>query len=396
MTKIGIVIDRIIVGGVEKIAIQEVRALRKAGAEAYLIVLRRKSIAINAYDDLLEDIPVVYLDDRLPSFLRFSFPMPFFHFFALFHLTYPIMLPFIVKKNEFDYLFVHGTYTSLAVRNISRKQRIPASALIWDPIVYIIDRVYADRIPKIILPIMRQLCIKIDKYILKSFQSIVLGSDAHLELVKSLHPNGKYSVLYPAVNPTASFETKENYIMAATAWKAGKNPEYFVEIIKELPEVTIKLVGRWIDEDYKARFIKFLKENDATDHIEIIGGVSEERLSELYGKALVLLQTNFDPGFGMPALEAAAQGTTFIIPRDQGVCKLFIDGEDGFYTKEHDTQDIVSKLKYLTANKDVAVAMGQTGWKRVKDKYSWDAHAGEIIALYKDQDHQVRADKELL
>ena len=65
--KIGVLIDRLNVGGVEKIAIEEVRALIEAGHDAYLVVLRRKAVVENAFPDLLKDVPVIYLDDRLPS-----------------------------------------------------------------------------------------------------------------------------------------------------------------------------------------------------------------------------------------------------------------------------------------------------------------------------------------
>jgi len=46
--KIGILIDRLNVGGVEKIAVQEVRALKEMNIDATLLVLSRKTIVKNA------------------------------------------------------------------------------------------------------------------------------------------------------------------------------------------------------------------------------------------------------------------------------------------------------------------------------------------------------------
>src|SRR6185503_15157075 len=109
--KIGVLIVRINPGGVEKIAIQEVRALIKEGHEASLIVMSRKANGPLPFKDLLEGLPIVYLDDRVPRVLRWNVKIPFFYFFNLIHLTYPLILPFLIKKHEYDFFFIHNTYT---------------------------------------------------------------------------------------------------------------------------------------------------------------------------------------------------------------------------------------------------------------------------------------------
>ena len=89
--KIGILIDRLNVGGVEKIAIEQVRSLREEKVDAYLVILRRKAVVSNAFPELLKKIPIIYLDDRLPEILRFSFKFPVFYFFSsVFSLVHQI------------------------------------------------------------------------------------------------------------------------------------------------------------------------------------------------------------------------------------------------------------------------------------------------------------------
>jgi len=85
----------------------------------------------------------------------------------------------------------------------------------------------------------------------------------------------------------------------------------------------------------------------------------------------------------MPALEAAGHGTTFIIPRGQGVCKLFRNKVDGFYTKEKDTRTIVKYIKKLINNKYLAVEMGEHAWQTVKKNYSWKKHAQQLMNIIK-------------
>jgi len=98
--------------------------------------------------------------------------------------------------------------------------------------------------------------------------------------------------------------------------------------------------------------------------------VIERDLQKYYAEATVLLQTNDDKGFGMPALEAAGNGTTFIIPEGQGVCSLFQNGIDGYFTKEKETETIVQHLHFLLANRNESENMGRHALETVRNSYS--------------------------
>ncbi len=167
----------------------------------------------------------------------------------------------------------------------------------------------------------------------------------------------------------------------ATAWKKGKNPEYITEVAESLPEIHIKLVGKWLDPQYQNEFEKLLKSKNLQRRIDIVGEVTEKELADYYSRALFVLQTNDDRGFGMPALEAAGHGTTFIIPKDQGVCKLFKDGQDGYYTNEKDTHTISKLAEGFLRHPEQAMKMGKNGLAKVTQNYSWDKHAASLIEL---------------
>ena len=166
-----------------------------------------------------------------------------------------------------------------------------------------------------------------------------------------------------------------------TAWKKGKNPEYIFELMDRVPNLRFKLVGKWIDPEYEKEFKIKVKTGKYSNNIDIIGEVSEKELDTYYQEALFLLQTNDDRGFGMPALEAAAHGTTFIIPSGQGVCALFKDGVDGFYTAEKDTKNISSLIKKLINDKTRALTLGEHALKSVENKYSWKIHSSQLNGL---------------
>ncbi|MDQ5981603.1 MAG: hypothetical protein QG570_353 [Patescibacteria group bacterium] len=379
--KIGIVIDRLNVGGVEKIAIEQVRALREINQDAYLVVLREKAVVENAFADLLEGIPIVYLDSRLPKIFRFSFQFPIFHFFSLFHLTYPLFIPFVVKKNEFDYFIVHGTYTSITAVTLKKIKQIGFSAFIWDPASYILDRVYSSTTSKPLFWLMKKTAYIFDKFLINNMDNVLVGGAAHNKFIKKMNPQKNIKIIYPSVHPINKPTKKENYVQMATAWKRGKNPEYIVELAKTIPNIHIKMVGKWLDPEYQKEFLALLNENGLDKQVEVVGEVSEKQLSQSFSRALVVLQTNDDRGFGMPALEAAGHATTFIIPQGQGVCELFMNGKDGFYTKEKETKEIARILGILHNDPKRAVDMGISAWEKVMKEYSWQKHAQKLLNL---------------
>src|SRR2546425_11774572 len=115
-------------GGAEKVAIEEARALNSLGHEAILIVLRRTDSP--AFKDHLADISQIFFSDLLPRPLRFSFKMPFFRFFSLFHLTYAFYGRFVRIPVKLDALVAHGTYTCFTGVAIAKLEKIPMIAYV--------------------------------------------------------------------------------------------------------------------------------------------------------------------------------------------------------------------------------------------------------------------------
>lgn len=378
--KIGVLIDRLNVGGVEKIAIEQVNALRENGEDAYLVILREKAVVEDAFPDLIKKVPIIYLDSRLPSLLRFSFQFPVFHFFSSFHITYPFLIPFVIKKNEFDYFIVHGTYTAFSAVTIKKFRGIPFSAFIWDPIRYILDRVYSKNFLSPFLVVLKTVAGFLDKQIFINTDALLCGGDAHNKYFKEVVPQKKIIVIPPSVHALKKISSaKKDFILMVTAWKRGKNPEYIFRLLEKLPNVTIFMVGKWLEKEYLSEFKDEIKKLGYSKDIKIVGEVTESQLSQYYSQALFVLQTNDDRGFGLPALEAAGHGTTFIIPRGQGVCNLFKDKVDGFYTGEKDTKTIVKYIELLYKDKNKARAMGKAAWDKVVKNYSWEQH-GKVLS----------------
>lgn len=382
--KIGVLIDRVIPGGAEKIAIKQVQAFRELGFDATLLIInraRKEGLAEEPYKDLISTIPVTYLSDRIPRCLRFTFKFPFFSFFSLFHITYALLIPFKINKKEFDVVISHGTYSCFTAMNITRFKEIPYVAYIWDPINYILQKAYRSGPVRFLSPILLPLARYFDRKIVSEAKALLVGGNAHNEYFTQISDK-KIHVIPPSYDPIEKIcDKKGDYVLAATAWKKGKDPEYFLRLLKIVPNLKLVMAGGWLSTAYEEEFRKKVEEHNLSQRIQIVGCVSERELVELYVGARALIQINDDRGFAMPALEAAACGCTFIIPKGQGVCQLFQDGFDGFYTNEKDTDHIVKLLKLLIENEKTALEMGHCAWKTVKKKYSWERHVLELLRI---------------
>ena len=382
--KIGVLIDRIIPGGAEKIAIKQVQAFAELGHEATLLVLNRslkKGVEKIPYQDIIKKVPVVYLSDRIPKYLRFTFKFPFFSFFSFFHLSYAFLIPFVVKKKEFDIIIAHGTYTCFTALSLHRRRRIPYLAFIWDPITYILKKGYPSGPLNFLRSILMPIGLYLDKKIVNNSGGLLVGGKAHDAYFRKISAKKIY-VIPPSYDPVKEIPSKRgDYILAVTAWKKGKDPEFLLELIEKFPSFKLILAGGWLSMEYREEFEKEVKKRNLSTLVEVVGFVSEQALVKLYKKARFLVQANDDRGFGMPALEAAACGCPFIIPKGQGVCELFKDKIDGFYVREKDIEEISQFAELLIRKERMAFKMGRHGWKTVCKDHSWIRHAERLLKI---------------
>lgn len=381
--KIAILIDRFNIGGVEKIAIEEVKAFKKIGIQTSLVVLSRKALVKNAFFDLRKDIKVIYLDDRLPSFLKFTFKIPFFYFFSFFHLSYPLIMPFFIKNNEYDFIISHGTYTSFTALTISVWKHIPYAIYIWDPISYILQKAYDNGPIEFIRRYFNFILEGVDGVLVNSAKYVFYSGDSHTHYLESIIKNKQKLKLLPLGYDYAKAISikKEKYFITVTAWKEGKGLEQLLENFSIWEKAKLVIAGKWLHEGYKKKILAIISQNKLKDKVVITGEVSEKNLQSLYKHALSLIIVNNEKGFGMPALESAANGCTFIIPTDCGVTKYFKKDIDGFFYKYNDIVQVERYIRFLLKKPTVAGKMGKHAWQKVKNHYSWINHVEKIKSI---------------
>jgi glycosyltransferase involved in cell wall biosynthesis len=380
--KIGILMSGLAqVGGVGIAAIEEVRNLREMGYEVELVEL--SDMKNFSFQGFLEGVPRRILSRELPWPLNLSVKMPFFSFFHSFHLTMPFLAPLLIKKGEYEYFFCHETYNLLTALMLKWTRKIPFYALLWDPISYILPRVYQNKPLGRFLPIFLPLGKMVDRLVIKESEIVFLCSLYHSRLVGKLAGLKKKIVpLYPGCNPLAKIPRRRgDFIVALSKWDLGKNTPFMLEVLAGLrnKNTKLKIAGGWVQEGVKKDFLKRMDQLGLGDRVEILGRVSEEEKERLFSTARVLIHPIVE-AFGMFGLEAAGCGCPIIIPQGSGVNDLFKDSVHGFFPQEGDVKRYVSCLDKLLKNERTAFKMGQTAWG-IARRTTWRYHAESIVKI---------------
>lgn len=113
--------------------------------------------------------------------------------------------------------------------------------------------------------------------------------------------------------------------------------------------------------------LKHLKNIDWTGVMRL-GFVPDEDLAAINNLATVYIQPSFYEGFGLPALEAVACGTSVAVARSQ--CMVEVLGDDFSYCDPNDAQSMAE-----------AIAKPDVGKKLPRD-YSWEKTASETLKIY--------------
>ncbi len=118
----------------------------------------------------------------------------------------------------------------------------------------------------------------------------------------------------------------------------------------------------------KDDMIKFVKENDLSDNVVIMGRTTNT--SNVYNSCLCLIQPSYIESFGMTIIEAMSYERPVIAAKAGGPNDIVIDGETGFLIDKDNPALLAEKMKFILENKKVAQTLGYNGKRLYNAKYS--------------------------
>jgi mannosyltransferase len=237
----------------------------------------------------------------------------------------------------------------------------------------------------------------ITRWLIRRMDAIIATSDASASYLKreaTVVTHGVDTERYapPADRAAAFAESKLPGRYAIGCFgrvRAQKGTDLFVDAMCALlphhPEFSAVIVGA-ITPD-QIGFANELRRTIATaglqDRIIITGELPIAEVERWYRRLTIYAFTSRNEGFGLTLIEAMSVGAALVATR-AGAAELAVEeGVTGTLVPTGDAQALANAIAPLMRDPDVAHAMGERGRARVLDKFSLDAEARNIAAVYR-------------
>jgi mannosyltransferase len=171
--------------------------------------------------------------------------------------------------------------------------------------------------------------------------------------------------------------------------RAQKGTDVFVEamcaLLPRYPDFAAIVVGAITPEqqgfanDLKGR----IEAAGLSSRVLMTGELPIEGVPRWYQRLTIYAFTSRNEGFGLTLIEAMSIGAALVASRAGAAEVVVEDGVTGVLTPPGNVDALVAALEPLMRDPDAARAMGERGRARVVEKFSLDAEANAIAAVYR-------------
>jgi mannosyltransferase len=171
--------------------------------------------------------------------------------------------------------------------------------------------------------------------------------------------------------------------------RAQKGSDVFVDAMCELlpryPDFTAVIVGAVVPEQqaFANDLRRRIEAAGLASRIIITGELPIEEVVRWYQRLSIYAFTSRNEGFGLTLIEAMSVGAALVASRAGAAEYVVEDGITGVLTPPGDVDALVTALEPLMRDVAAAEAMGARARARVVDKFSLDAEANAIAAVYR-------------
>jgi glycosyltransferase involved in cell wall biosynthesis len=167
-----------------------------------------------------------------------------------------------------------------------------------------------------------------------------------------------------------------------------KGVNHLVDAVRLLSpgvDVRLMIVG---DGPERARIEGRVREQGLDGRVAVRGRVSEAELQAAYAGAdafvlpAVLDRRGDTEGLGVVLLEAMNQRVPVIASAIGGIRDIVEDGVSGLLVPPGDAAALAAALERLARAPDLAARVGEAGYRRLRERFSWDEITGRWEALY--------------
>jgi mannosyltransferase len=171
--------------------------------------------------------------------------------------------------------------------------------------------------------------------------------------------------------------------------RAQKGSDIFVDamcrLLPRYPDFSAVMVGAIVPQQqaFANELRKRIEAAGLQSRIVITGELEIEEVERWYQRLTIYAFTSRNEGFGLTLIEAMSVGAALVAAR-AGAAELVVEnGVTGVLTPPGDVDALVAALEPLMRDPGSAMAMGERARARVLEKFSLDAEANGIAAVYR-------------
>ncbi len=159
--------------------------------------------------------------------------------------------------------------------------------------------------------------------------------------------------------------------------------EAFVLLGTEDPAAELVLIGE--DGGMRAALTARAQELGLAKRVHLLGHVADPALVDsAYRAARVFVLPSEYEAFGLVLLEALAQGTPVVASRVGGIPEFVEDDRAGLLVEPDSAEVLAESVLRVWNDPDLARRLGEYGRDQVVPRYTWDALADRLDALYRE------------
>lgn len=333
---------------------------------------------------------------RVPSLKELKDPINVLEWVGVSTMGYPEPLTFGFRafrflKNRFDQFDIIHDNQSLSYGIYAISKKIPTIATIHHPIT--IDRKIAlDTVTSPIKKIKQMRWysfIGMQKQVTKKLSKIITVSESSRnDICREFNiQKNKIDVIPNGINIELFYPISEikrdpcRLIVTNSADTPLKGLYYLLQaiaIISKKRPIHLTVIGT---PKKKGGIVKLIKKLNIGNFITFTGRISNKQFVQEYAKASIAVVPSVYEGFGLPVGEAMACAIPVIcttggaLPEVAGNCAVLVPPEN--------PQAIVDAVIRLLDNPEYAAKLGQAGYQRILNHFTWEKNAKKTVAIYK-------------
>lgn len=359
----------------------------------------------NPYLD--NDIPLTLLQSldlynpenlfRVPSIKELSNPINLIEWLGISSMGFSEIFTFGLRSYQFlrkkfhQYDIVHDNQSlSYGIWAISKM--IPTTATIHHPIT--IDRRIDINQASRTLEKMKHLrwysFIGMQKRVAKRLSHIITVSTSAMDdICKDFNiPSKKFNIIPNGINtdlfyPIPEIQREKNRLMVTnSADMPLKGLYYLLKAVSEISKarpIHLVVIGT---PKKNGRIVKLIRDLDIGNLITFTGRIDHLEFVKHYAKATAAVVPSVYEGFGLPVGEAMACGVPVISTTGGALPEVV--GDAGVLVPPADHHALAEAITLVLDNPDHAKNLGQAGYKRVMEHFTWEKAAEKTVETYRE------------